>query len=87
MAPGASNRTGPLAVDQLRLRLIDASNCRNVRDGGVAHALLGIPDDNALSGHPVVGARWEGFVIENLIAAAPDRTGVEAIGLTDLVTT
>ena len=45
-----------------------------IRDGGIAHALLGIPDYNALSGHPVVGASWEGFVIENLIAAAPDRT-------------
>lgn len=45
-----------------------------VRDAGIAHALLGIPDYNALSGHPVVGASWEGFVIENLMAAAPDRT-------------
>ena len=45
-----------------------------VRDSGVVHALLGIADYNGLSGHPVVGASWEGFVIENLIAAAPDRT-------------
>jgi len=42
-----------------------------VRDSGLLHALLGIPDHNALSGHPVVGASWEGFVIENLLAAAP----------------
>jgi predicted AAA+ superfamily ATPase len=27
-----------------------------------------------LSGHPVAGASWEGFAIENLIAAAPVRT-------------
>lgn len=45
-----------------------------VRDSGIVHALLGIPDHNALAGHPVVGASWEGFVIQNLIAAAPDRT-------------
>lgn len=45
-----------------------------VRDSGIVHALLGIGDYNALSGHPVVGASWEGFVIENLIAAAPART-------------
>jgi hypothetical protein len=45
-----------------------------VRDSGLVHALLGIPDHNALSGHPVVGASWEGFVIENLIAAAPSRS-------------
>lgn len=45
-----------------------------VRDSGIVHALLGIPDYNALAGHPVVGASWEGFVIENLLAAAPERT-------------
>ncbi len=45
-----------------------------VRDSGLVHALLGISDFNALAGHPVVGASWEGFVIENLIAAAPART-------------
>jgi hypothetical protein len=45
-----------------------------VRDSGIVHALLGIGDYNALAGHPVAGASWEGFVIENLIAAAPTRT-------------
>ena len=45
-----------------------------VRDSGIVHALLGIADYNALAGHPIAGASWEGFVIENLIAAAPART-------------
>ena len=45
-----------------------------VRDSGIVHALLGIADFNALSGHPVVGLSWEGFVIENLLAAAPPLT-------------
>jgi len=45
-----------------------------VRDSGLVHALLGIGDFNELSGHPVVGASWEGFVIENLITAAPYGT-------------
>lgn len=45
-----------------------------VRDSGLVHALLGIADYNDLAGHPVVGASWEGFVIENLLAAMPDRT-------------
>jgi uncharacterized protein len=45
-----------------------------VRDSGLVHALLGIADHNALAGHPVVGASWEGFVIENLLAVAPPRT-------------
>ena len=41
-----------------------------VRDSGLVHALLGIPDKESLLGHPVVGQSWECFVIENLIAAA-----------------
>jgi len=45
-----------------------------VRDSGLVHALLGIPDHNALSGNPIVGMSWEGFVIENIISAAPDQT-------------
>ncbi len=45
-----------------------------IRDSGIVHALLGLGDYNALSGHPVSGHSWEGFVIENLIAAAPART-------------
>lgn len=45
-----------------------------VRDSGLLHALLGIADRNELSGHPVFGASWEGFVIENLLAVVPART-------------
>jgi predicted AAA+ superfamily ATPase len=45
-----------------------------VRDAGLVHALLAIGDYNALAGHPVAGGSWEGFVIENLIAASPART-------------
>ncbi len=42
-----------------------------VRDSGLAHALLNIPDLNGLLGHPVLGGSWEGFVIENLLSVAP----------------
>jgi len=45
-----------------------------VRDSGLLHALVDISDHNSLCGHPVVGASWEGFVIENLLSAAPSRT-------------
>lgn len=45
-----------------------------IRDSGLLHALLNIGDHNSLLGHPVVGMSWEGFVIENLINAAPART-------------
>ena len=40
----------------------------------MVHALLGIEDHNELAGHPVVGASWEGLVIENLLGVAPSRT-------------
>lgn len=43
-----------------------------VRDSGLVHALLAIPEKETLLGHPVVGASWEGFVVENLLAAAPE---------------
>ncbi len=43
-----------------------------VRDCGLVHALLGIPDLDTLLSHPVLGQSWECFVIENLISAAPD---------------
>ena len=42
-----------------------------LRDSGLLHALLGIADTEQLLGHPVVGASWEGFVIDNLLSAAP----------------
>ena len=45
-----------------------------IRDSGLLHALLNIGDRNALLGHPVAGASWEGFVLENLINAAPALT-------------
>ncbi|MFO1430084.1 MAG: ATP-binding protein [Candidatus Competibacteraceae bacterium] len=45
-----------------------------VRDSGLVHALLGIPDLDTLLGHPVIGSSWEGFAIEMLIAAAPRGT-------------
>ncbi len=47
-----------------------------VRDSGLTHALLGLADSNQLSGHPVFGDSWEGFVIENLLCCAPEHTAV-----------
>ena len=42
-----------------------------VRDSGIVHALLGLAGLESLLAHPVAGASWEGFVIEQLLAAAP----------------
>jgi len=44
-----------------------------VRDSGLLHALLGLPDFPALQGHPKLGASWEGFVIEQILSWAGER--------------
>jgi predicted AAA+ superfamily ATPase len=41
-----------------------------IRDSGMTHALLDLQGWEDVLGHPVAGPSWEGFVIENLIAAA-----------------
>ena len=64
-----------------------------VRDSGLVHTLLRLDDQERLLGHPVAGTSWEGFVVETLIRAAPDRarasfyltaTGVEVDLLLEL---
>lgn len=42
-----------------------------IRDSGLLHSLLGITDADSLLSHPVVGASWEGHVVESLLAVAP----------------
>ena len=42
-----------------------------LRDSGLLHNLLGIETYDDLLGHPQAGESWEGFVIEQLIAAHP----------------
>jgi hypothetical protein len=40
-----------------------------IRDSGLLHRLLGIEDHHGLLGHPQVGASWEGFALEQTLAA------------------
>ena len=40
-----------------------------VRDSGVLHTLLGLAREDEVAGHPKVGASFEGFAIEQLLAA------------------
>lgn len=40
-----------------------------VRDSGVLHALLELPDRRALLASPKVGASWEGFAVEQVLSA------------------
>lgn len=39
-----------------------------IRDSGLLHTLLGIQSRAELEGHPKLGASWEGFVVEQLLA-------------------
>ena len=38
-----------------------------LRDSGLLHTLLDIPDEAALFAHPRIGASWEGFVVEQVL--------------------
>ena len=71
-------RLPPLHVN-VRKRLVKSPKVY-VRDSGIVHALLGIASHDALIGHPVAGASWEGFVIENLLARAPAGTKASFYG-------
>ena len=63
----------PPYVADVRKRLAK-SPCVYLRDSGIVHTLLQLDDAEAVLGHPVAGASWEGFVIETLLRAAPERT-------------
>ena len=41
-----------------------------LRDSGVLHALLNLPDRHALDAYPRLGASWEGYALEQVIRAA-----------------
>ncbi len=43
-----------------------------LRDSGLLHTLLDIGGRDGLLAHPIVGASWEGFAVENVLQAAPE---------------
>ena len=47
-----------------------------LRDSGLLHALLGISTVTELQGHPIAGASWEGFVVEQIAALAPQGSQI-----------
>lgn len=47
-----------------------------LRDSGIAHALLGLATKDLIISHPLAGASWEGFVIENILASLPPLSAV-----------
>ena len=44
-----------------------------IRDTGLLHALLGLETHEQLLGHPILGASWEGFVVESITNALNAR--------------
>lgn len=54
----------------LKKRLVKAPKLY-FRDSGILHGLLELEDQNALLGHPVVGASWEGWCIEQITSVLP----------------
>ncbi len=45
-----------------------------LRDSGLLHSLLALPNHHALTAHPKVGASWEGFVLEQLMLTLRPET-------------
>ena len=58
-------RTVPPYYANVKKRLVKSPKIY-LRDSGILHQLLGLDDFNALLGHPVFGASWEGVVVENV---------------------
>lgn len=54
----------------IKKRLVKAPRVY-VRDSGILHSLLQIPDYENLLGNPILGKSWEGFVIEKILAILP----------------
>ena len=62
----------PAHVRNVRKRLVKSSKTY-VRNCGLLHALLGLPDVEAPLVHPITGAGWEGFVIESVLSVSLAR--------------
>jgi predicted AAA+ superfamily ATPase len=62
----------PPLLPNLHKRLVKSPKVF-VRDSGLVHALLGIRSFRELEGHPVLGASWEGFVLEEILRHVDDR--------------
>ena len=63
-------RSLPPYSANLKKRLVKSAKVY-IRDPGILHALLEIESTDQLLGHPVVGASWEGFCIEQILQAKP----------------
>jgi len=55
----------------IKKRLVKAPKMY-IRDSGIAHALLHLTTRDDVLGHPVAGASWEGFALENILSVLPE---------------
>ena len=55
-----------------RKRLVKAPKLY-LRDSGLLHRFLSVTDIEGLLGHPIIGASWEGFIIENILSQLSDQ--------------
>ena len=56
----------PAFFTNVRKRLVKAPKIY-LRDTGILHRLLRIPDYEHLQGNPIVGTSWEGYVVEQIL--------------------
>jgi hypothetical protein len=59
-------RVLPPWFENLKKRQVKAPKIY-LRDSGLLHTLLQLPELHAVLGHPKLGASWEGFVLEHLL--------------------
>ncbi len=67
-------RVLPPFAANLKKRLVKSPKVY-LRDSGLLHALLRIGDTDQILGHPIAGASWEGWVIEQALAIDGGRSG------------
>ena len=58
-------------ASNIKKRLVKAPKVY-IRDSGIAHALLHLTTRDDVLGHPVAGASWEGFALENILSVLPE---------------
>lgn len=64
-------RVLPPLIANTKKRLVKTSKVY-IRDAGILHALLEIENTEDLLGHPIAGASWEGWCIEQILGIMPD---------------
>ena len=82
MSPGTARHYLDLLTDALMIRQLHPWHANvgkrqikapkiYLRDSGLLHQLLGLESEKEVLSHPKVGASWEGFAIEQVLATEP----------------